>query len=356
MARFQSTAQHWRVLLATAAALLFMALLVPAFAQPNPPQELLLPNDEEAAENASAVAAWNIGEREAVEAALAALLAGGAAPEGVEARFSALNEPIAITARHQLYLPLQVAGFESGRPTPGPATPTPRPGIPADVAVTVWPKPSIWVARGAVLEYELRIKNHGKGDARSTTVQLPFNPAHMSVGYSGLDAKAGDYVSQVKRDSVTVTFGPLDAGKARSGKLFFRVNGSLAHATVLSMRSNYSWRDANVGGGQRGNWAPVLVGSGPADAQYAWVEVKPAMGPAGTQHRFFSDRFLPGETVTTWLNTARGVQALDLRGVANADGSVTLIYASKGLARGNYQMVLYGQRSGLTGVAAFVVE
>ncbi len=78
--------------------------------------------------------------------------------------------------------------------------------------------------------------------------------------------------------------------------------------------------------------------------------------PAGTKHSFSSNRFLPGEAITTWLNTPQGVRALSLRGTADAQGSLTLSYTSTGLAKGNYQLVLYGNRSGLTGVASFLVQ
>ena len=51
-----------------------------------------------------------------------------------------------------------------------------------------------------------------------------------------------------------------------------------------------------------------------------------------------------------------GVRALDLRGVVDSQGVIILDFSSTGLRRGNYQLVLYGARSQLTGVASFTVQ
>jgi hypothetical protein len=68
-----------------------------------------------------------------------------------------------------------------------------------------------------------------------------------------------------------------------------------------------------------------------------------------------SNRYAPSEGVVTWLNTPQGVKPFDLRGTADALGNVSLRFTGSGLARGTYQIVVYGTRSALTGVAAFTV-
>lgn len=374
MPRIEQRLTRWRTALIIALAALLAAAILPAFAQGGPPAEPLIPNIEPAELSAAEAAgppSWALGEREAVEAAIAAYVAGGqsAPPEGAGLRLDelqAMSEAELAATFSRVYLPLLRRPPELGQLTPTPitptpitptpVTPTPKPASPADVAVTIWPKPSIWVARGAILEYEIRLKNSGRGDATETTVVFPYNRSQVALAYTSLDSKAGDWLSEIKDGSYTVTFGRLGPGKTRSGKVFVRVGGGLANATVLDVRASYSWRDGDGGGGQRANWTPVLVGSGPSDAPYIWAQVTPDRGAPGTRHSFYTDRFLPGEGVSTWLNTPRGVQALPLRGTANGDGAIRLSYASTGLARGTYQLVLYGQRSGLTGVATFVVQ
>ncbi|NWF80051.1 MAG: hypothetical protein HXY37_08380 [Chloroflexi bacterium] len=378
--------QHMRrraLPLALIAALL-LVVIGQALAQPGPPAEPLLPNTEPGDSATADIPIWMLSEQEAVEATLRAYVASdqlaAAEAQALLEQFVTEEAPLlpeqpaapqapALEAISTVYLPLlrkaAPVGQQPPPPTPIPPTPTPQPepAAPADVAVTIWPKPSIWVARGATLEYEIRLANYGRGAASQTTVVFPINRAQVSQFSTSLDSKAGDWVRSVDEKSITIVFGKLDSGARRSGKLFMRVHANLPLPSpsqppvLIDTRASYTFRDGANGGGQRTNWAPVLVGNdGSSDAPYIWVRVTPDRGPAGTRHSFFTNRFLPGETVTTWLNTPWGVQPLSLRGTANGEGIVELVLNSAGLARGTYQIVLYGQRSGLTGVASFIVE
>lgn len=376
MARNLKHLRRWALPLALIAALL-LVVAGQALAQPGPPAEPLLPNTEPGEGTTADLPIWMLSEQEAVEATLRAYFASDqlAAAETqalleqlvTEETTPLLEQPAtprapALEAISTVYLPLlrkaAPAGQQPPPPTPVPPTPTPQPepAKAADVAVTIWPKPSIWVARGAILEYEIRLANYGQGAASQTTVVFPINRAQVSQFSTSLDSRAGDWVRSVDEKSIAIVFGKLESGAKRSGKLFMRVASDLPYQSLIDVRASYTFRDAANGGGQRTNWAPVLVGSGPSDAPYIWVRVTPDRGPAGTRHSFFTNRFLPGEGVTTWLNTPRGVQPLSLCGTANSEGIVDLVFNSAGLARGTYQLVLYGQRSGLTGVASFIVE
>jgi len=350
------------------AALLMLAALVlvlsPAFAQGHSP---LVPNIEPA--EAGLAVASPPSEAEAVATALAAfatLPQPALPPEGALLDLPAdTMSGATLSAASTIYLPLISRPRDSGSAptpvtptpvTPTPVTPTPEPDKPANIAVVLWAKPSIWVARGALLEYEIRVINDGSGGTDGIDVVLPYYREQYTLEYTSLDSKRGDWVSRIDQNSFSVHFGPLDNGARRSGKLFLRVNASMPYQTILNVRATYSWAGGGSGNSRLSNWAPVLVGSGPSDAPYVWVAASPDRGPAGTTHSFFSNRFLPGEVVSTWLNTPQGVRALSLRGSADAQGSLTLRYASTGLAKGNYQIVLYGNRSGLTGVASFIVQ
>lgn len=253
----------------------------------------------------------------------------------------------------QVYLPTLRGGRGSTTVTPTP-TRTPIPGPRADVAVTLWPAPSIHAARGGELAYEIRLKNYGAGSASSTRVTLPYNRQQLTVLRSAF-AKEGDWVSEVTGDRVVVTFGPAAPNEYRTATITFRVNAALADNSLITMRAPYRWND--VGGGRewRSNWAPILVRGSAATAQWVWLSVDPVAGFPGTTHRFFTDRFTPGEGIHTWLNTPSGVRALTLRPVADGDGRVTVDWRSSGLARGTYSMVLFGARSNLTAIATFTV-
>lgn len=351
----QRRAGAW-ILVALLLSALFLTVFNPALAQQGPPNPPLVPNEEPGPELS---AAMPLDERAAVEAALADWLAQGApttAPDG-----ALLDAPATAAAGvaqvNRIFIPFASLAprrpGEAPPPTVTPVTPTPDPGPPADVAVMIWPKPSIWVARGDVLEYEIRLTNYGRGTAERTQVTLPYNRGQFTVASSRLNSSKGDWVSALDPQSFTITFGPLRPGERRSGVIVLRVNGNVPHATLIDMRANVRHDD----GANRSNWAPVLVGSGPVDSTFAWVAVDPTAGGLGTRYNFMSNRFLPGETVTTWLNMPGGsVSPLDLRGTANSEGSVWLSLTNNSLRPGTYQLVLYGNRSGITGVASFTVR
>lgn len=338
-------------------------VVLPTFAQDGADgQAPLVPNVEPVELNQNVAV---LSEQEAVEATLRAFAERGD-PQPPAGAILDLPADLAVDAAQQYhsYLPLLRARLVSEAPatvTPTPVTPTPVTPEPeekaADVAVVLWPKPSIWVARGALLEYEIRLINYGRGSADKITVVFPYNRSQYTLESTSLSSKAGDWVSKIEQNSFTVTFGHLDAGARRSGKIFLRIKGDLAYQTLLNIRASYDVNDGVTGGDQgRSNWAPVLVGSGASDAPYIWLSVQPDRGPAGTKHTFVTNRLLPGEPVTTWLNTPQGVKPLSLRGTANSEGIVSLAFTSSGLARGTYQLVAYGNRSGLTGVASFIVQ
>lgn len=263
-----------------------------------------------------------------------------------------VSGPLAVANTARLvYMPI-VYKAQAILPTP---TPIPQPSPSADMAVTIWPSPSIIVMRGGTLAYELRLKNYGRGDASSVVVTLPYNRNLLGVIGSRFN-DSHDWVSSITDEKVEVTFGPVESDEYRTATIYFRVSDSQPDLTVISMRAGYSWDDARDGGTWQSNWAPVLIGAGNASATWVWLAVDPLSGASGTTFHFFTDRYIPGEGIITWLNTPTGVKPLDLRGVADPMGRVWLDFSSSGLQPGSYQLVLYGARSNLTAVATFTVR
>jgi hypothetical protein len=238
---------------------------------------------------------------------------------------------------------------------PSTPTPTPKPRIRrADLAVTIWPNPSIRVARGGTLAYEIRLKNYGHANTTIAHVTLPYQSHQLRLTGSHFN-RPDDWVSQVTSDRVVVTFARLESGAACTGTLFFQVNEALADNTVISMRASYEWSDDHGTRSWQTNWAPVLVGGGNDSAPWVWLAIDPVASPPGTTHHLFTDRFIPGEGIVTWLNTPSGVRPLDLRGVADLMGRVWLDFTSEDLAPGTYSLVLYGARSNLTAIVTLYV-
>jgi hypothetical protein len=251
---------------------------------------------------------------------------------------------------------LQRAPLQQNPPT---VTPTPRPDEPrkrADLWVAIWPEPSIRVGRDMELTYEIRLYNDGEAEAQRTVVELPYDNRLIKPIGSRLDRNAGDWVSAVTSNQVTITFGRVDTGKHRSGFVTFKVARDAVNNTVISMRPAYEFSDAHGTRERIANWAPVLVGGGNDTAAYVWLIVNPAAGNSGMLRSFYSNRFAPGERVSAWLNTPNGVLALNRSTTADAQGQVWFDYRPQMLARGTYQMVLYGNQSRLTGVVTFVVN
>ncbi|NJN18016.1 MAG: hypothetical protein HC822_17960 [Oscillochloris sp.] len=240
------------------------------------------------------------------------------------------------------------------RPTEEP-TEEPEPET-ADVAVVLWADPSIRVVRGGTFSLDVRVRNHGEGRAEQVTIRVPYRRDQFTLLDGRFDRSKGDWVSNIGDNTITITFGSLSAGKERSGKLTFRAAANLPNDTILDLKARYGWSDAGDGANEvRSNWMPLLVGAGNANAAYVWAAVNPTSARAFGPFRFQSNRFLPGETVVAWMNTPWGVQPLALRDTADALGAVTMTYQDTKLPAGSYQMVLYGQRSKLTGVVSFTV-
>lgn len=343
-------------------AALLAAVLVPVFAQSEPPAEPLLPNTEPA--EATFVPFAAASEAEAVSAALAEYASNAEAA----AALAALPLDSLLQTWRETYLPL-VANGRNVATDPGQnPTPTPEPDPEsANVAVTIRARPGILVRPGDLIVYTFTLRNTGDTRARETKVTVPFNQQHVQPISTSLSSSAGDWLSSLSSNSYTITFGSLAAGAQRSGQVTVRTNGRLAISTsnpvVIDARASYTWRDGADGGAGRTNWAPVVVASGSVHGDLVWVQVTPARAPLGATHTFFSNRFLPGERVSAWVNVHRGaggVRALAITGVANSRGEVSLRVrstdTSPDLPRGTHQIVLAGNRSGLQGVVDFVVE
>lgn len=273
-------------------------------------------------------------------------------PDGALTAQLAMSDEVATASMemHRLYLPFSRGGLRTT------SQPSPTPAPAADVATAMWPTPSIRVIRGGILAYQVRLLNHGQGEASGVRLRIPYPRQQMTLISTSFAAGSGDWISAIETDAITVTFGPLAAGGRRTATLNFHVASNMPNETVIHMRGAHTWSDARSGGSGATNTTPILVGVGNADSAYLWLSATPTAGKAGTVHQFFTDRFIPGEGVIPWLNTPSGVRPLELRTTADNYGRISLNLATTGLAPGNYSLVVYGARSNLTGVTSFTVQ
>lgn len=225
----------------------------------------------------------------------------------------------------------------------------------ADVIVTIRPEPSIQVARGSILAYELRVQNRGDRSASSILVHMPYNPGQITLVGTQF-AQSNDFVSVIAGDYIKVRFAKLEKNRERTATLYMQVADNLPDGTVINMWAGYSWdADDGAASARSSNAAPVLVGDTNQTSAWVWMMVTPVQAPVGTTHTFFSDRFMPSEQVFVWLNTPDGPQGLDFSVDADTHGRVQIGYASSALTPGTYQMVAQGERSQLTAVTTFIV-
>lgn len=129
---------------------------------------------------------------------------------------------------------------------------------PARVAVTIWPTPSLHVARGEDLQYEMRVENYGAGDAASISVFLPFDEDQLTL--TDVRFRNGQsWVSATEDDSLTLRFDNLGADDSRTVTIYMDVARTLTDDTEIAVRASFTWTDAQDGGAGQSNEATVTI-------------------------------------------------------------------------------------------------
>lgn len=224
--------------------------------------------------------------------------------------------------------------------------------------------PSVLVSPGDTLTYELEVRNVATSDAPEVQVILSYDPDHLELEGAAFELDR-DFVGStesddVNRNQVTVIFKDLDDQTARTGTLTMRVNPALESGTVIETFASWFWIDAQgIRSRRDSNAAPVVAVAGTTvHVPYAWVVATPNVTTPETTIEFFSNRFLPEETVVFWLNAPGDVQLpLNRERPVDEKGTFRLELqpAEQGMAPGCYQLVAQGLNSGITGTADFEV-
>ncbi len=232
--------------------------------------------------------------------------------------------------------------------------------VPTTVYVVLLPDPNIAVVPGGQVEYTLRAANVGEDDASFVFASLSYDPEQLTLLGTRFEDER-DWVSDrsmvAGREEVEVTFLDLGDGESRAATLVMQVNETLPQGSVISAFGKFTWIDIN---GQRiyrtTNAAPVLVSLGNASSPQVWMGVEPQVAPRNTIQSFYSDRFLPNETVVFWLNRSDGTSVeLNRETRVDESGYFTLSFDNSVLVPGDYQMVAAGRNSGLTAFVDFTV-
>lgn len=254
-----------------------------------------------------------------------------------------------------LFLLLSLLSFSGARPVRAADDNDDNNDRPADITVAVQARPGITVTPGSTVAFEFSARNFGRGDASRVQVDFGYNPDLLTVQTSSFQS-SDDWVSDLDSDEVELTFGELEADETRFATIYMRVADNLPVNTVIQVRPTFEWEDINEQNDkQDSNQVALTVGTANADSPYLAMQFSPDRGPAGTVYTFYSDRFVPDEPISTWLNTPQGVQSTGLNDDADNRGRVALSFSSSGLAPGEYQLVVSGVHSKLLAVAPFTV-
>ncbi|NJK81373.1 MAG: hypothetical protein HC914_16385 [Chloroflexaceae bacterium] len=229
-------------------------------------------------------------------------------------------------------------------------------GDKADISVTLLSTPNLAVVPGSALTYEIRVKNFGQGAAGRVRVFLPYDPAVLS-GFDATFHNEGDWLSAIRPNEVELRFHDVGEDDLHIATIRVKVSEYVPVGTVINTRAVFEWYDGNeTTENELTNLAPVLVSVANDHVPQVPLVVGPERGPVGTVYQFSSNRFRPEEIIDVWLNTPAGVvePALDVR--ADRLGQVWLQLPSDTLEPGAYSLVMYGTRSAVLSVGAFIVD
>jgi hypothetical protein len=205
---------------------------------------------------------------------------------------------------------------------------------------------------GDTLRYKFTVENWTEMEIIETEVRLPYNTDILTPSGSRLNDE-DDWISQASEGQVTVVFGEIEDDDSRSATIEFTINPNTPDSTELDVKAEYNWYSANrVGSGTTEDLEVLILNPG-AEPQ---ANITPEAGPPGTVYTITANRFRPGETVVTWLNTPNGVKDLDLYGQAGNPGTIELKFDSSGLTSGDYSLVLHGTESETERVVFFTVQ
>lgn len=248
-----------------------------------------------------------------------------------------------------------------------------------DVSVTLEATPNIWVMRGATITYQVRTRNTGSAGAPHTDVYFPYHPDYLTVTTVNTEEK-DDYVKSRGDGYLVLRFGRIRKDESRTITVTAEVSHQAPDGAVIWVQAehddhidtnrnltplvpeepvqDYRLTIQKPDVGKNSNSVPILVGTVNETCRLVWMSVEPVEGKEETIYTFFSDRFLPGERVTMWLNLASGevISLDDIGAVANERGEIeVLLPGGYCVGTGVCQLVVRGNKSELQAVAAFHV-
>jgi hypothetical protein len=239
---------------------------------------------------------------------------------------------------------------------------TAQPGLAQDRAdsslvVTIWPTPSVQVARGDVLTYQVLVKNFDRTSKSNVRIYIPYDANQLTIMNAEFTEGSDGWVSELSPVHVLVTFPEIGGGQSYVATISTRVANNLPDDTVITTWPSYSWSDSRTQSAPKSaNAAPVVVGASNIASPFVWMAAQPQSGTQATTFNFFSDRFMPFEPVQSAIVLPDGTTYdIELRGRADDHGRIWLGLEGRWLQPGSYELEVRGLASNLRARAPFTI-
>jgi hypothetical protein len=225
------------------------------------------------------------------------------------------------------------------------------------LVVTIWPTPSVQVARGDVLTYQVLVKNFDRTSKSNVRIYIPYDANQLTIMNAEFTEGSDGWVSELSPVHVLVTFPEIGGGQSYVATISTRVANDLPDDTVITTWPSYSWSNSRTQSNPKSaNAAPVVVGAGNVASPFVWMAVQPQSGNQTATFNFFSDRFMPFEPVQSAIVLPDGTTYdIELRGRADDHGRIWLGLEGKWLQPGSYELEVRGLASNLRARAPFTI-
>jgi len=197
-----------------------------------------------------------------------------------------------------------------------------------------------------LVSFSFKVKNIGKGGAERIILSMPI-PQGLDVGYLADGATSGVWVTQVTTATVTLALPKLEENQEASDTLLFRPNGSAVAGTQVEAHYSLKFDDATRDGKNLfSNSQSFVFGSANSDESVGAIQRGANVSAkSGESVSITQTGYLANELVALWYTAPSGTTVSLGTQRANADGVVTIVVNTAGVAAGDYAVVGYGNRS-----------
>jgi len=210
-----------------------------------------------------------------------------------------------------------------------------------------------------LVSFSFKVKNIGAGGASRLLIKIPILQG-LDVGYFDASvSSAGVWVTQVTTTTVSIALPPIEQGKEVNGVLVFRPNATAMVGTHIETRYKLVFDDDTVSGKSINSNSQRFVfgatGSNRDDTKGAIQPGAAVRANVGEKVSILQKVYLADEIVSQWYTAPDGSTVSLGRQFSNANGELTIVVDTAGLAAGDYAIVGYGNRSEVTEVNILTV-